>query len=209
MEWSALINKRHNTFAWDYTRTVDLKNITDSIIEAYEHAPSKNQKYPFAVKVLKNNHQQELMTICHRNLDLTVEEDAGNPQVLAPYIIGFSRRDTIEDQTKEDYRKNNNIINYSCLEIGIQSTYIMLALANRGLDTGICSCIQDEKRAGILFGLPNECKLILGIGYSKGLDTAIYNDPRTDSEKMIPFAPKDKDLVYPKPAIDIVYQWET
>ena len=88
----------------------------------------------------------------------------------------------------------------------------MLELKNRGLDTGIVSCIQDQDIAAELLGLPNKCKLILGIGYSNydilSKSTRTYWDPRINATKPIPFLPRDKDIVYPKPEFKEVYQWE-
>lgn len=210
MDWNDLIAQRHNAFAWQ-EREVNINLIKESMQQVFNFAPSKNQKYPFIIKLIKNNQsrKKQLMTICHRNLDLDVENDRGNPQVLAPYLIGFCERNVSElEKTKEDYRDNDDIVNYSCLEMGLQAAYLMLALANKGLDTGICSCIQDQIQAGELFGLPNKCKLILGIGYSKGTGSFDYLDPRTNKTKQIPYARTNKDTVYPKPSLDKIYQWE-
>ena len=214
MDWNELIKERLNSFAWS-EREVDVKLIKYTLIQVFNNAPSKNQKYPFTIKLVKNNHdlKLKLMTVCHRNRDLSAEEDPGNPQVLAPYILGFCRRDIEETATKQDYRIAEDIENYSCLEMGIQATYIMLELKNKGLDTGIVSCIQDQDIAAELLGLPNKCKLILGIGYgaydvrSTG-EGITYWDPRIEALKPIPFPRRDKDIVYPKPEFNEVYQWE-
>jgi len=215
MDWDNLTTERFNSFGWTDDVEVDINDIKNSLIQVYNKAPSKNQKYPFTIKLVKNNNnlKLKLMTVCHRNTDLSVQEDAGNPQVLAPYILGFCRRDIEETATKQDYRIAEDIENYSCLEMGIQATYIMLELKNRGLDTGIVSCIQDQDIAAELLGLPNKCKLILGIGYSN-YDTRstrediTYWDPRIETVKPIPFPRLDKDIVYPKPEFKEVYQWE-
>ena len=215
MEWNELITERFNSFAWTNDRgEVDVNDIKNSLIQVFNKAPSKNQKYPFTIKLVKNNPdlKLKLMQVCHRNRDLSVEEDAGNPQVLAPYLLGFCRRDIEETATKQDYRIAEDIENYSCLEMGIQATYIMLELKNRGLDTGIVSCIQDQDVAAELLGLPKKCKLIIGIGYSsyniRSQEPRTYHDPRINKTKPIPFIRQDKDIVYPKPEFKEVYQWE-
>ena len=157
MDWNDLITERFNSFGWTKDE-VDINDIKYSLIQVYNKAPSKNQKYPFIIKLVKNDFdlREKLMTVCHRNRDLSVEDDPGNPQVMAPYILGFCRRDIQETATKEDYRLAEDIVNYSCLEMGIQAAYLMLELKNRGLDTGIVSCIQDQDVAAELPGLPNK-----------------------------------------------------
>ena len=95
------------------------------------------------------------------------------------------------------------------IEIGIFSAYIMLALANRGIQTGMCAniCINYEE-ATELFKLAEDDKaldfrFIMGIGYGKDIETRHdYLDPRINKEKPIPFAPVDVEVVYPRPAFD-------
>lgn len=215
MDWKDLIEARHNTFAWDYSKEVDPYIIQEVLYENYLQAPTKNLKYPFRVRVIKNDdpeRRKEIMTICHRNADLDIEQDGGNPQVLAPYLIGFSQRDVrdLEVIYQKTYtRPPASVVNYDHLEIGIQAAYIMLGLKNRGIDTGLTqNCCNDRERTAELFGLKEPCRFILGVGYSKGLDLHHYVDPRTGKEKQIPYAPKDKAKIYPRPKFEDIYDFE-
>lgn len=215
MDWNDIIQSRHTTFAWDYDREVDPQIIKDVLYENWRHAPTKNLKYPFICKVIKNDdleRRKEIMTICHRNADMTIERDYGNPQVLAPYLIGFCQRDVrdLEVIYQPTYTRNSESVNrYDFLEVGIQSTFIMLGLKNRGLDTGITqNCCNDPDRVAELFGLPERCIVVIGVGYSKGLGPNTYLDPRTDTVKSIPYAPENRDKIYPRPAFDVIYKVE-
>ena len=99
MDFNKVISNRTNTFTWDYTKEVDVQLIKDAMYDNYMKAPTKNLKYPFVIKVIKNNdldRRKEIMSICHRNDDMGVETDRGNPQVLAPYLIGFCQRDVVD-----------------------------------------------------------------------------------------------------------------
>ena len=92
------------------------------------------------------------------------------------------------------------------LEIGIFVAYIMLALANRGIQSGMCQNIcNNYQRATEIFKLAEDnraldFRFIMGIGYGK--DTGVrhdYFDPRVGKTKPIPFAPDDVLDHYPRP----------
>lgn len=213
MEWKELIQARENTFAWDYDKEVDPQEIKDAMQDAYDYAPTKNLKYPYRVILLKNDNpdvRKEIMTICHRNKDLAIEDDPGNPQVLAPYLIGFTQRDVrdLEVLYQKTYtRLSRDVERYDHLEIGIVATYLMLGLKNRGLDTGLCqNCSNNEKRTAELFGVYEPVVFLLGVGYSKGHGRHSYIDPRTGREKKIPYNPVNKALVYPKPSFETIFK---
>ena len=215
MEWSDLIKARENTFAWDYEREVDPQLIKDAMWDTYMQAPTKNLKYPFVAKVIKNDEperRKEIMAICHRNADLPIETDGGNPQVLAPYLIGFCQRDVrdLEVIHQKTYtRKPEAVVRYDHLEIGIQATYLMLGLKNRGLDTGLSqNCCNNMERTAELFGLDEPVRFLLGVGYSKGPGRHKYLDPRTNTYKPIPYDRKNIEDEYPRPAFDKIYQFE-
>lgn len=94
MDWISLITDRHTTFAWDDT-VPEESIILSALQEVYQHIPSKNLQFPYQVHLLRNDDptiRKEIMTICQRNGHLSVEEDPGNPQVLAPWLLGFSAR---------------------------------------------------------------------------------------------------------------------
>ena len=95
MEWLKIIESRHTTFAWDEHKIPERRQIDEVLNEVYQHVPSKNLQFPYQVRLLRNddvNIRKEIMTICHRNQDLEAEVDGGNPQVLAPWLLGFNAR---------------------------------------------------------------------------------------------------------------------
>ena len=227
MQWNDIIQSRHTTFAWDDFNVPSEELIMDVLREVYEHVPSKNLQFPYQVRLLRNNDpiiRKEIMTICHRNDDRPMETDHGNPQVLAPWLLGFNSRwvgDLERRYEKESDRgkldgfgigkKRTNDPHgdqdrTENIEIGIFSAYVMLALANKGIQTGMCQNIcKNKERAGEIFNISNddramEFRFIMGVGYGK--DSNIhheYYDPRVDKNKKIPFPPTIVEEVYPRP----------
>lgn len=229
MEWNNLIEARHTTFAWD-EKVPDKKLIMEALHEVYQHIPSKNLQFPYQVKLLRNDDPEiskEIMAICHRNQDLENEIDPGNPQVLAPWLIGFSARWCADSEVR--YEKNSERGKYDGfgkgnrrtndpnghqaqtenIEIGIFSAYIMLALANRGIQSGMCQNIcNNYDRAEEIFKIHNDeraidFRFIMGVGYGK--DQSVrhdYYDPRIAKNKPIPFAPVNVEKIYPRPKFE-------
>ncbi len=229
MDWISLITARHTTFAWDDT-VPEESVILSTLQEVYQHIPSKNLQFPYQVHLLRNDDpaiRKEIMTICQRNGHLSVEEDPGNPQVLAPWLLGFSARwvgdlevryEAESNRGKLDgfgkgKRRTNDIYGGQTrtenIEIGIFSAYIMLALANRGIQTGMCQNIDHNfDRASEIFKIDNDprsldFRFIMGIGYGKDHRSRHnYFDPRIDRLKPIPFSPVNVEKVYPRPAFE-------
>jgi hypothetical protein len=170
------------------------------------------------------------MTICHRNKEKSAEEDWGNPQVLAPWLLGFNsrwcsdlevRHETTSKRGKLDglgkHKKRTNDTDggqtqTENIEIGIFSAYVMLALANKGIQTGMCQNIcNNYVRAEEIFKIHEDeraidFRFIMGIGYAKDRNLRHdYFDPRINKNKPIPYAPIDVHKVYPRPDMnDIV-----
>jgi hypothetical protein len=231
MEWAKLIEARHTTFAWD-ERVPDKNLILEVLEEVYRNIPSKNLQFPYQVRLLRNDNpeiRKELMTICQRNGHESIENDKGNPQVLAPWLLGFNARwvsDLEKRYEKESARglldgygdgqqRTNDPLGRQTrtenLEIGIFSAYIMLAFANRGIQTGMCQNIcNDFKRASEIFKLEDDVRsmdfrFIMGVGYGKSPHGYYdYFDPRVDAMKKIPFVPNNVEKVYPRPDFDSV-----
>ena len=229
MDWISLITARHTTFAWKDTIPEE-SIILAALQEVYNHIPSKNLQFPYQVHLLRNNDpaiRKEIMTICQRNGHATIEEDHGNPQVLAPWLLGFNARWVGDLETR--YETESNRGKYDGLgkgkrrtndpdgdqtqteniEIGIFSAYIMLALANRGIQTGMCQNIcNNYERATEIFNLDDDpraldFRFIMGVGYGKDQQTwHNYFDPRVGNYKQIPFPPSDVEKVYPRPAFE-------
>ena len=212
MDFNKVISNRTNTFTWDYTKEVDVQLIKDAMYDNYMKAPTKNLKYPFVIKVIKNNdldRRDGIMSICHRNGDMGVETDRGNPQVLAPYLIGFCQRDVVDAEVLYQHynRTPEGVIRYDHVEFGIQATYLMLGLQSRGLNTGITqNCCHNPDRVAELFGVDKPVRLILGVGYAS--NELEYLDPRTNNIKSVPYDRKNIDITYPRPAFNEVYKVE-
>jgi len=228
VEWNKLIEERHTTFSWaDVVPSEEI--ILEALQEVYDHIPSKNLMFPYQVRLLRNDNVEickEIMTICHRNQEMDKNADPGNPQVLAPWLLGFnsrycsdlevrfektSERGKLNGLGKSIKRSNDNgeQAQTENIEIGIFSAYIMLALANRGIQTGMCQNIcNNYERAEEIFKIHEDeraldFRFIMGIGYAK--DRTVrhnYFDPRVSKEKPIPFAPVDVENVYPRPTFE-------
>ena len=230
MEWNNLIEKRHTTFAWDDFKVPNKELIVDALKEVHQHIPSKNLVFPYQVRLLRNDDpgvRKEIMSICHRNDEQPQETDHGNPQVLAPWLLGFNARYTSDlevryektstrgdrnglgKNTKRTNDNNGRQTQTENIEIGIFSAYIMLALANRGIQSGMCQNIcKNYERASEIFKLSEDeraldFRFIMGIGYGKNIDVRHnYFDPRIDKHKPIPYPPIHVEKVYPRPSFE-------
>ena len=230
MEWNKLIDERHTTFAWsDEVPPKEL--VVEALQEVYNHIPSKNLMFPYQVRLLRNDDpelRKEIFTICHRNQEMDIETDRGNPQVLAPWLLGFNARWVCDLETR--YEKTSIRGNYDGLgkgkkrtndsrdgdqaqteniEIGLFSAYIMLALANRGIQSGMCQNIcNNYERAEEIFKIAEDertidFRFIMGVGYGKDRSLSHnYYDPRIEKEKPIPLAPVNVEMVYPRPQFE-------
>ena len=217
MEWNDLIQARHTTFAWDETRVPDRSIIEEVFQEAYQHIPSKNLMFPYVALAYRNDDpelRKEIMTICHRNRELDIEKDPGNPQVLAPWIIVFTDRwvaDLERRYEKNSVRNPKSQRDSEMLEIGILSMFFAFAFANRGVQTGYCqNIINNRERAKEIFKVPGDAQVrfIMGVGYGKSNNERHeYHDPRIDAERLIPYSPYYVDLVYPRPDIDNIFKF--
>ena len=233
MDWLDLIEKRHTTFAWDEDNIPSKELILETLQEVHTHIPSKNLQFPYQVRLFRNDDtdiRKEIMTICHRNREKGAEDDHGNPQVLAPWLLGFNARyvsdlevryektshrirDGLGRGTNRTNDKNGRQTQTENIEIGIFSAYIMLALANKGIQTGMCQNINhDYARAEEIFDIHNDEKAIdfrfmMGIGYGKDVNSRHdYFDPRVGKHKPIPFAPVNLEVVYPRPDFDNIFK---
>ena len=217
MEWSDLIRTRHTSFAWK-DKTIPRYVLQEVLTEVYEHVPTKNLKFPYIITVYRNNVpeiRKEIATICHRNKDMSIEEDRGNPQVLAPVLFAFSLRDYKKEEQiwQQTYTMTaKNIDAYGRVEIGVVATFLMLALTNRGIQTGFCHNIgqgDDTGRPAEIFGTDYPVRLIIGAGYGKDAEGwHSYIDPRTGTERKIPFPPAKLDAVYDRPDFDKIFKFK-
>ena len=231
MEWLELIEERHTTFAWDEDRIPKKELIVEALQEVYTHIPSKNLMFPYQIRLYRHNDKakrKKLMEICHRNSSFSIEDDPGNPQVLAPWLLLFnsrycsdlegrfdltSSRRTLDGlgagKKRTESAQGNGQKQTERIEIGIFSAFIMLALANRGIQSGMCQNIcNDYDQVEKLFPISHDEKALelvfcIGVGYGK--DKTIqyeYFDPRINKMRKIPYITDNVDAVYGRPKFE-------
>lgn len=234
MEWLDLIKARHTTFAFREDKIPTEEEIYDAFAEVLEHIPSKNRQFPWQVKLLRNDDpeiRKNIMTICQRNGEYgpdELEKDRGNPQVLAPWLLGFcsrwvadregmfdksTQRAKLEGKGKNLYHTDLAQTQTENIEVGMACLMLMYALANRGIQTGICQNIcRDYEYAEKVFKLNEDERamrfvIIMGVGYGKDPDVKHdYLDPRTGKERPIPYKPTNVDKVYGYPPLEDIFK---
>ena len=180
MEWHDIIASRRNYFVFT-DEVVDKKIIKEVFEETYLYAPSQNLLFPYEVRLYRNNNteiKKQLLELTHRNSNLDTENDPGNPQVLAPWLVGLTY---IEKHNKKTASKDKRVDE---LELGILLTYISLGLKNRGIDTAFCKCIRDKNAVGQIFGT-DRVDVMIAVGY--GTNATKWNDLRTGTIKDTPY----------------------
>ena len=210
MEYNEILKNRFTTFAWSEEKVSD-EVIRDVAKEVYDYYPSKNLKFPYTVDIVDNtNHQQrkELHMMCHRNTDMNVENDKGNPQVLAPTLLVFCNRN-VEDLEvifqKVEKRKAIGVVNTDNIEIGIAVTGFILGLTARGIHTALCQCLREQEKIAKLLDIDGFPYIILGVGYNS--ESMYYMDPRNDKERRIPYDSRVK-TPYIKPDFGSIYRFK-
>ena len=231
MEWKELIEQRHTTFAWEQHKIPSKELIVDALEEVYEHVFSKNLQFPYQVRLWRNNNKErrrQLFAICHRNSSLDIDKDPGNPQVLAPYLLIFNARYVADREVRFDPKSPRAALDgfgagkkrsegkdsskqakLENMEIGIFTAYITLALANKGIQTGVCQNITcDRELAESLFPFDHDeraldLRFVIGLGYGKDrTKNHRYFDPRINRLKNIPYITHDTAIVYKKPKFE-------
>lgn len=231
MDWNNLIENRHTTFAWDEDKIPTEEELYDVFAEVLKHIPSKNRQFPYQIKLMRNDDpevRKNIMTICHRNKELPIEDDPGNPQVLAPWLLGFCSRWVADRELMQDKassrgylegkgtgKKHSDVAQTQTenIEIGIAAVTLMYALANRGIQSGICQNIAtDFEYASKVFKLDEDKRamrfvIIMGVGYGKHPAVKYkYDDPRTGKEQHIPYAPYNVDKAYGYPPLTDIFR---
>ena len=180
MEWKDIIASRRNYFVFT-DEVVDKKVIKEVFEETYLYAPSQNLLFPYEVRLYRNNNteiKKQLLELTHRNSNVNVENDLGNPQVLAPWLVGLTYIEKHNNKTASEDRIVDG------LELGILLTYISLGLKNRGIDTAFCKCIRDYNAVGQIFGT-DRVDVMIAVGY--GTNATKWNDLRTGTIKDTPY----------------------
>lgn len=190
MDYTEVLKNRYTTYKWS-DRQVSDDIIQEVFTEVYNHVPSKNLKYPYYAEAVDNTDYQtrkNMHTWCHRNTDWPMSADRGNPQVLAPTLIFLSQREVVELETKFqtiELRLDKGIDNTDQIELGILLTSLVNGFTARGVNTGICQCLREQKKMQDMYGLTGYPFVAIGIGYRE--EGIMYEDPRDDRVKRIPY----------------------
>lgn len=203
MDLIDVIQKRKTNFNFT-DQPVDPKIVKEICQLVYDNVPSKQRLFPYSIDVLDMSDvelRNMLFAKTHRNLDMSVEIDRGNPQALAPVLFVISKREptTLDGHVAEVQQVYKNIGNrpINNIEIGMVASWITLVAENFGLSTGLCNCIRDREELLETYG--KDIVLVIGVGYPS--DEIEYYDPRIDGMKRIPFV----DNPYPKPPFEHVF----
>lgn len=188
MEWQDIIETRKTTFTFS-DQEVPKELVEKMLQDMHTYMPSKQNKMPFEISVLDWSNPELRYWIfenCHRNENHTVEEDVGNPQVLAPWLFAFSVRNLSDEEIleNEECKSNAYMSKQGNIEIGIASSFIVYHAQNNGLSTGYCGCIRSPDEMGKKLGHDNRINVLLGLGYPEYKEK--YFDPRINSYRSIP-----------------------
>ena len=188
MDWQDIIETRKTTFTYS-DKPVDRIIVEKILQDMHDYMPSKQNKMPFEISVLDWSNPELRYWIfenCHRNENDTVENDLGNPQVLAPWLFAFSVRNLSDEEIENntECRSDAYMSKQGNIEIGIASSFIVYHAQSNGLSTGYCGCIRDPEEMGKRLGHQNRINVLLGLGYYDNREN--FFDPRTKSIKGLP-----------------------
>jgi hypothetical protein len=141
------------------------------ILSALEKTPSKQNRMPMEITVLGPNAIAEKESIyleSHCGPDFP---NLYNPQLLAPLVFLFSKRNKTlypgDDTVSRDLNPNNYAYIKNCnLQIGICTTIICLAAESVGLQTGYCFSVDQGNTGPMMLGTKN-IEFGFGVGYAR------------------------------------------
>lgn len=186
MDWNQLIESRVQTTTWDLEKEVS-KDVVESIMdEVHKRSASKQNLVRYEIQIFDwsdtefRNHFNEL---CIREPYKTPVEY--NTQVLAPWLIIFTRRNIYWNREGDPSKLGHPDIDYSTqlynrfvpssMETGIASANIILSAKAKGLDTGYCQCFNwNYEHADVVkdkLGIvdTNDVFVSIGLGYGSSL----------------------------------------
>ena len=186
MDWETLINERVQTTTWDMNKEVSKDVVEQIMSEVHKRSSSKQNLVRYNIHIFDwsdtefRNHFNEF---CIREPYKTPVEY--NTQVLAPYLIIFTRRNVYwnregdpstlgHPQTDFETQVYNTHFT-SSMETGIASANIVLSAKAKGLDTGYCQCFNwnyehvDAITEKLEVDNIKDIYLSLGLGYGSAL----------------------------------------
>ena len=157
MDIEQSMSNRKNTYNW--TDQIPSQSDIDKIVhDIHNYAPSKSRRVRFVLTVIKNDDITRKNLIYKSTITDPSKPNARfNPQVLAPYLLSFTKRDPDTIDTDPDSYDDY------LLDIGIASAYAVLSASSLGLDTGFCKCFNDTD--SLFLAINDIPTLLIGIGY--------------------------------------------
>lgn len=164
--WENICNNRIMTFAW--SSEIPTKNKIDEILtELHQFVPSKQRRVRYYIDVIPNyaNHDLKLKIYGGTQANVNIPSTRYNPQTLAPWLLMFSVNYNANTESRDlaYYEKE------SWLDIGLALQQVMLSAAAKGLNVGLCGCINNYNEIKQLIG--REPVIYAGIGYRDTSDT--------------------------------------
>ena len=153
MDWEKLIDARVQTTTWDMDKEVSKDVVEEIMSEVHKRSASKQNLVRYNIHIFDwsdtefRNHFNEF---CIREpYKIPVEY---NTQVLAPYLIIFTRRNVYWNREGDPSKLGHPDTDFetqvynthftSSMETGIASANIILSAKAKGLDTGYCQCFN-------------------------------------------------------------------
>ena len=186
MAWEKLIDARVQTTTWDMDKEVSKDVIEEIMSEIHKRSASKQNLVRYNIHIFDwsdtefRNHFNEF---CIREPYKTPVEY--NTQVLAPYLIIFTRRNvywnregdpsTLGHPNTDFETQVYNTHFTSSMETGIASANIILSAKAKGLDTGYCQCFNwnyehvNSIKEKLEVDNIKDIYLSLGLGYGSSL----------------------------------------
>ena len=203
MDFKTVLEGRKTNFTWT-TRKVDKDKIKNIVNNALLKVPSKQKRMPYKIDVFDNSNKQlrnKIFEYTHRDEEASIEDDAGNPQTLAPHLLVISRK-WIDKENLAPHLNLSIDERIVFMEIGIVSMMLMMAFENAGLSTGLCQCIMNKHELADELNIKNPVELMIGVGYKSGADT--FFDPRTNTTKNVFY---ETNHIRPTPENIVTYRW--
>ena len=219
-KWVDIISNRWTTFSWA-PDLVPAEVMEEVAREVHKYCPSKNRKMPYVIDIVRGPTDEEtrkqLHLNSHRNTDESVKADRGNPQVLAPTLIVFSKRDVHDLETQyqtKEHRQKLGVANTDNIEIGMVALSFIHALTARGWNTALCQCVRSRSRTAELLGTHGKTDLVIGVGKETRIDSVTgeetnyprYLDPRNGQHRTIPYPYGYRPYDHMAPKFEEVYR---
>ena len=186
MDWEKLIDARVQTTTWDMDKEVSKDVIEEIMSEVHKRSASKQNLVRYNIHIFDwsdtefRNHFNEF---CIREPYKTPVEY--NTQVLAPYLIIFTRRNVYWNREGDPSKLGHPDTDFetqvynthftSSMETGIASANIILSAKAKGLDTGYCQCFNwnyehvNSIKEKLEVDNIKDIYLSLGLGYGSSL----------------------------------------